>query len=257
MMGQLKNKVAIVTGAAGGIGEAIASAMSAASAAVVVADINNIAGEAVAESLRIDGGQAVYQHTDVGRSEDMEQLVATAVEQFGKLDILVNNAGIAIAGAAVDITEEDWMRVLNINLSSVWRGMKYAIPQMLKNGGGSIVNISSTQSLLGFKGWSAYAAAKGGINALTQQAAVDYSAQNIRINAIAPGTIMTPLNEQIFAEMEDPQPLIDHWNSLHAVGRFGQPEEVAAAVVFLASDDASFITGEVLRIDGGQVINGG
>ena len=256
-MRQLENKVAIVTGAAGGIGEAIARALAAAGAAVVVADINDAASKAVAESLRGGGGQAICQHTDVGSSADIERLVAAAVAHFGKLDILVNNAGIALPGAAADISEEDWTRTLNINLSSVWRGMKYAIPPMLNNGGGSIINISSTQSLLGFKGWAAYAAAKGGINALTQQAAVDYAAQNIRINAIAPGTVMTPLNEQIFAEMDDPQPLIDHWNSLHPLGRFAQPEEVAAAAVFLAGDGASFITGEVLRVDGGQVINGG
>jgi NAD(P)-dependent dehydrogenase (short-subunit alcohol dehydrogenase family) len=147
--------------------------------------------------------------------------------------------------------------VLDVNLGGVWRGMKYAIPEMIKGGGGSIINTASVQALVGFTGWSGYAASKGGIVALTQQAAVDYAPHKIRINAIAPGTIMTPMNERVFATVVDPQALIDSWNSLHPLGRFGQPEEVAAAVVFLASDEASFVTGVVLRVDGGLVIKGG
>lgn len=256
-MGQLDNKVAIVTGAAGGLGRATALAMFQEGAKVVMADITDEAGEAQAREFRERGGEVFYQHADIGLSADVENLVKVTVERYGKLDVLVNNAAVAIPGSVVDISEENWQRVLNINLSSVWRGMKYAIPHMLENGGGSIINISSAQSLIGFKGWSAYAAAKGGINSLTRQAAVDYSSRNVRINAIAPGTIMTPMNERIFAEMDDPQPLIDRWTSLITMGRFGQPEEVAALIVFLASDASSFITGEVIRIDGGQVINGG
>jgi NAD(P)-dependent dehydrogenase (short-subunit alcohol dehydrogenase family) len=169
---------------------------------------------------------------------------------------LVNNAGIAVPGSAVDMSEEDWHRVINVNLTGVWRGMKYAIPEMIKGGGGSIINLSSVQSLLGFPGWAGYAASKGGINALTQQAAVEYAPYGIRINAIAPGTIMTPMNERIFREATNPQELIERWNRMHALGRFGQPEEVAALVVFLASDEASFITGEVIRVDGGMVVKG-
>jgi NAD(P)-dependent dehydrogenase (short-subunit alcohol dehydrogenase family) len=143
-----------------------------------------------------------------------------------------------------------------VNLTGVWRGMKYAIPEMIRAGGGAIVNVSSVQSLLGFPGWAGYAASKGGINALTQNAAVEYAPQKIRINAIAPGTIMTPLNERIFATIDNPQELIDTWNRSHALGRFGQPEEVAELVVFLASDESSFITGEIVRVDGGMVIKG-
>jgi NAD(P)-dependent dehydrogenase (short-subunit alcohol dehydrogenase family) len=254
-MGQLDHKVAIVTGAATGIGEAAAFALVSAGARVALADIND--GEAKAQQLRARGGEAFYQHADVRLSADIEKLVDATVKRYGKLDILVNNAAVAIPGAVVDMSEEDWNRVLDTNLTSVWRGMKYAIPHMLKNGGGSIINMSSAQSLMGFKGWAAYAAAKGGINALTRQAAVDYSPHHIRINAIAPGTIMTPMNERIFRETEDSDELIRHWTSRHAMRRFGQPEEVGNLIVFLASDAASFITGEVIRVDGGLVINGG
>ena len=256
-MKQLEEKVAIVTGAATGIGEAAARAMTQAGARVILSDINDEDGEAVAEEMRQAGGQAFYQHADVRVSADIQQLIEDTVKRYGKLDVMVNNAAVAIPGKVAEISEEDWNRVLDTNLTSVWRGMRYAIPPMLHNGGGSIINMSSAQGLIGFSGWSAYAAAKGGINALTRQAAVDYSPHNIRVNAIAPGTIMTPMNVRIFEEAEDAESLISHWTSRHAMGRFGQPEEVGALIVFLASDAASFITGEVIRVDGGMVINGG
>jgi NAD(P)-dependent dehydrogenase (short-subunit alcohol dehydrogenase family) len=134
--------------------------------------------------------------------------------------------------------------------------MKVAVPQMIKRGGGAVVNMSSVQSLNGFKGWAAYAAAKGGINALTQQTAIDLAPFRIRVNAVAPGTIMTPLNQRIFETVADPQALIDTWNKAHPIGRFGEAHEVAEAVVFLASERASFITGEILRVDGGLVVRG-
>jgi NAD(P)-dependent dehydrogenase (short-subunit alcohol dehydrogenase family) len=186
----------------------------------------------------------------------MEAMAARAVEAFGGIDILVNNAAQAIGGRVDEIDEANWDRVISTNLSSVWRGMRVCVPEMLRRGGGSIVNMSSVQSLTGFRGWAAYAAAKGGINALTQQTAVDLAPLGIRVNAVAPGTIMTPLNQRIFDTVEDPQALIDTWNRAHPIGRFGQPEEVAAAVTFLASDRASFITGDIVRVDGGLVVRG-
>ncbi|HLV34193.1 MAG TPA: SDR family oxidoreductase [Spirillospora sp.] len=255
-MARLDNKVAVVTGAAMGIGKATAWLMAQEGARVAIGDINDTEGETSAQAIRDNGGEAFFRHTDVTSTEQVRELIEAAVERYGKLDILVNNAAIAVAGTAADMSEEDWNRVINTNLTSVWRGMKFALPHMLQNGGGSIVNVSSVQSLLGFSGWAAYAAAKGGINALTQQAAVDYSPRNIRINAVAPGTIMTPMNERIFEETEDAETLIATWNSMHALGRFGQPEEVAQLIVFLASDEASFITGEVVRVDGGMTIKG-
>lgn len=256
-MGRLDNKIAIVTGGAMGIGKAAAEALAREGAKVAIGDINEQVGKATTEEISKAGGEVFFQKTDVGVSADVERLVNAAVERYGKLDVLVNNVGVAIGGSAADMSEEDWNRVLNINLSGVWRGMKYAIPHMIKNGKGSIVNTSSVQSLVGFVGWAGYAASKGAINALTQQAAMDYAPHQIRINAIAPGTIMTPMNEKIFKEAPDPDALIKSWNDAHPIGRFGQPEEVANLILFLASDESSFITGEIIRVDGGAVIKGG
>ena len=255
-MGRLNNKVAIVTGGAMGIGKAAALALAREGAKVAVADIEDKAGAATADEIRAAGGEAFFHHTDVGITADVERLVRTTIGRYGRLDVLFSNVGIAIGGSVAELEEEDWNRLININLTSIWRGMKYAIPEMIKRGGGSIINTSSVQSLLGFPGWAGYAASKGGINALTQQAAVDYAKHNIRVNAIAPGTIMTPMNESILKTAENPQGLIDTWKSMHALERVGKPEEVAEAVVFLASDESSFITGEVLRVDGGMVIKG-
>lgn len=254
-MGRVEGKVAVVTGAAMGIGKAAALALAREGAAVVVADINDAVGHETVKEMSAAGGKAVFQYCDVGKTDDVRAAVERAVDEYGQLDIMVNNAAVAIAGSVVDISEDDWHRVLNTNLTSVWRGMKFAIPHMMENGG-AIVNVSSVQALLGFQGWAAYAAAKGAINSLTQQAAAEYSRHNIRINAIAPGTIMTPLNEKIFQEAEDPEALIANWNSIHPIGRFGEADEVGNLILFLASDESPFITGTLVRIDGGLTIKG-
>jgi NAD(P)-dependent dehydrogenase (short-subunit alcohol dehydrogenase family) len=251
-----EGKVAIVTGAAMGIGKACAELFAAGSAAVIIADIAEGEGRAVAEAIVAGGGKAMFVRTDVASMADMEAMAKAAREGFGGVDILVNNAARAIGGRVDEIDERTWNEVLTTNLSSVWRGMRVCVPEMIRRGGGAIVNMSSVQSLTGFKGWAAYAAAKGGINALTQQAAIDLAPLKIRVNAVAPGTIMTPLNQRIFDTVEDPQALIDSWNRAHPIGRFGEAEEVAEAVAFLASERASFITGEILRVDGGLVVRG-
>ena len=148
-----------------------------------------------------------------------------------------------------------WNRLINIHLNGTWRGMRFAIPHLIQNGGGSIVNISSVQALIGFNGWAGYAAAKGGIMALTQQAAIDYGPHNIRVNALAPGTIMTPMNEKrLQEEADDPDELLAIWSSSHALGRVGRPEEVADLIIFLASDESTFITGSIIKIDGGLTV---
>ncbi len=256
-MARLDGKVAIVTGGGMGIGRAAALAMAREGAKVVIGDVADEAAAATVADIEARGCTATALHVDVSSSADVQRMVTETVQRYGRLDVLFSNAGVAVAGSAVEISEDDWHRVLNINLGGVWRGMKFAIPEMIRSGGGSIINTSSVQALVGFNGWSGYAASKGGIIALTQQAALDYAPHKVRINAIAPGTIMTPMNERIFSTVADPQTLIDAWNAMHPLGRFGQPEEVAELVVFLASDEASFITGEVIRVDGGMVIKGG
>ena len=252
----LSGRAAIVTGAGMGIGRASALALSKDGAAVTIADIDAAAGQKTVSEIESHGGRALFVRTDIRSMTDIDAAVEATLGAFGAVDILVNNAARAIGGVVDEIDEASWNEVISTNLTSVWRGMRAVVPHMRKQGGGSIVNMSSVQSLKGFHGWAAYAAAKGGINALTQQTALELAPARIRVNAIAPGTIMTPLNEKVFKEAKDPQALIERWNAAHPLGRFGEAEEVAEAVLFLASDRASFITGEILRVDGGLVIKG-
>ncbi|MEM1285013.1 MAG: SDR family NAD(P)-dependent oxidoreductase [Pseudomonadota bacterium] len=250
---EFEGKTAIVTGAAMGIGKACADTLAAQGAKVVLADIDADAGQQAADAL---GDAARFIKTDVRSMDDMHAMAALAVQAFGGIDILVNNAARALGGVVDEIDEEDWQNVIDTNLSSVWRGMRVCVPEMRQRGGGAVVNMSSVQGLIGFKGWPAYAAAKGGINALTKQSAVDLAPDGIRVNAVAPGTIMTPLNQKLFDDMDDPSELIETWNKAHPIGRFGEAQEVADLVAYLASDKASFITGEIIRVDGGLAVRG-
>ena len=253
-MGKLDGKVAVVTGAAMGIGRSSAVLLAKEGARVVIADVDEEQAEDTARMITEVKGEALFARTDVSKSEDVEAAINTAVEAFGSVDVLHNNAAVALGASVVDTTDELWSRVLDVNLGGVYRGCRYAIPHMIRNGGGSIINSTSVQALKGFAGWAAYAASKGGILSLTQQVALEYAKNNIRVNCIAPGTIMTPLNEKVFEEAEDPEALIETWNKMHPIGRFGQPEEVAEAVLFLASDSSSFVTGHCLVVDGGLCV---
>lgn len=254
--GDLDGRVAIITGAAMGIGRACAVQMAKEGARVILADIDVKAGEETAQEIAQSSGTAIFVKTDVSSMRDMEAMAAAAVDRFGTIDVLVNNAAQAIGGVVDEIDEATWNRVITTNLSSVWRGMKVCVPVMRKQKKGAVINMSSAQAFAGFQGWAAYATAKGGVNALIQQSAVDLAPHGIRVNGVAPGTIMTPLNEKVFREHPNPDELIATWNRAHPIGRFGQPEEVAEAVAFLASDRASFITGEIVRVDGGLIIRG-
>jgi NAD(P)-dependent dehydrogenase (short-subunit alcohol dehydrogenase family) len=256
-MGRVEGKVAVVTGGASGIGRATARKLAAEGARVGIADVDEAGGEGVAAGIREAGAEVFFRRTDVRSLADLEAVLDEATDRHGRLDVLVNNAGVSVGGAAGEMAEEDWDRVIDVNLSGVWRGMRAAIPRMLAQGGGSIVNLSSVQAQVGFLGWSGYAASKGAVDALTRQAAVEYARAGIRVNAIAPGTIMTGMNETIMAESSDGAAVMAGWVAMHPIGRIGQPEEVAAAIAFLASDEASFITGELLRVDGGLVVRAG
>jgi NAD(P)-dependent dehydrogenase (short-subunit alcohol dehydrogenase family) len=253
-VGRVDGRVAIVTGAASGIGRATALALAREGARVALADVDDAGGSDTSEEIQRAGGVALFQRTDVGSTDDVRELVQATVGRFGRVDILVNNAGVAIGGSVTEISEEDWNRVLNVNLTSMWRGMHFAIPEMLKTGGGSIVNTSSVQGSVGFVGWAGYAASKGGIDALTRQVAVEYAPRNIRVNAVIPGTIMTPMNERIVRESPNGAEIEAGWLAMHPVNRLGTPEEVANAIVWLASDESSFVTGECLRVDGGMIV---
>lgn len=255
-MGELDGRVAIVSGAAMGIGKASAAALVRAGAKVTIADYDREAGAATAAELSAAGADVLFQPCDVRSFAEVSATVERTMAEWGRIDILVNNAARAIGGIVDEIEEDSWNEVISNNLTSVWRFMRCVVPHMRAAGKGAIVNLSSVQSLKGFHGWPAYAAAKGGVNALTQQTALELAPVGIRVNAVAPGTIMTPLNEKVFRETADPEELIARWNAAHPIGRFGEAHEVAEAVLFLASDRSSFITGDILRVDGGLVIKG-
>lgn len=251
-MGRLQQKVAVITGAADGIGLAIAKAFAAEGAQVVMGDINDDSGEDAAAAIRSTGGRATYHHCDVAEDADIRALVGAAVA-LGRLDVLVNNAAIAIGGFPVhEMTDDQWHRLIAVNLTSVFRGCKHALPHMIAQGKGSIINMASAQGHIGLDGWTAYAGAKGAVMAMTRQMAVEFGPQGVRVNSISPGTIATPMNVGVVAQLGEQ--VARAWVKMHPVGRIGEPAEVAEAAVYLASDLAGFTTGIDLRVDGGLTV---
>lgn len=256
MSGRVEGKAAVVTGAGSGIGRACAIALAREGASVIVADVDAAAADAVAAEIGRAGGAAHAHTADVRDLAQVEAMVGACVERFGRIDVLHNNAGIATPGSVHETSEDDWLRVLDVNLSGVWRGMRCAVPHMLAQGGGSIVNTGSVQAVVGYPGWAAYTASKAGIEGLTLQAAVEYGTAGIRVNAIIPGSIRSAMNQALLDRSPDPAALQARWDRQHALGRIGEPEEVASLVVYLASDESSFVTGAMVRVDGGMIVRG-
>jgi NAD(P)-dependent dehydrogenase (short-subunit alcohol dehydrogenase family) len=252
-MKRLDGKVAVVTGAADGIGHAIARAFAGEGANVFMGDIDDAKGEAAAAAIRAGGGHATYRHCDVAEDADIAGLIGAAVAEGGRLDVLVHNAAIAIGGFPVhEMTDEQWERLMTVNLTSVFRGCKHALPHMIAQGKGSIINMASAQGHIGLDGWTAYAGAKGAVMAMTRQMAVEFGPKGVRVNSISPGTIATPMNVGVVAQLGEH--IARAWVKMHPVGRIGEPEEVAEAAVYLASDLAGFTTGIDLRVDGGLCV---
>jgi NAD(P)-dependent dehydrogenase (short-subunit alcohol dehydrogenase family) len=254
MQNRFEDKVVIVTGGAKGIGEAAALAFTKEGGKVAIADIDEEAGREFVKQIKEIGGEAIFVKCDVSRSADVQLLVNETVKEFGGIDVLYNNAGVVRYGTVVELSEEDWDYQININLKASFLTCKYTIPEMIKRGGGAIVNTASAQAFASQKTVAAYAASKGGIVSFTTTVALDHAGDNIRCNCIAPGSIQTPmLNEaaELFGPKDNPSQAITDWGKMHPLGRVGRSEEVAKLVLFLASDDSSFCTGGCYRIEGG------
>lgn len=251
MAEMFEGKVAIVTGAASGIGRATAQAFAKHGASVVVSDVDPDDGEETVRMITDAGGEAAFVRTDVSQWSEVEALISATVDQYGRLDYAFNNAGISggVGMPTADYSEEMWDRVIDINLKGVWMGMKAEIPHMLQNGG-AIVNCASILGYVGFREAPAYVASKHGVVGLTKTAALEYARQGIRVNAICPGFIHTPMVDRAFEGADD---AIRQLEQQVPVGRLGTPDEIAEAVVWLCSDSASYVTGHALLADGGWV----
>jgi NAD(P)-dependent dehydrogenase (short-subunit alcohol dehydrogenase family) len=250
--GSFAGKVAFVTGAANGIGRAVALAFAHEGASVVVADVSEQGNQETARMIEEAGGRALAVKCDVSRAEDVKAALDHAVETFGRLDFAFNNAGVEQPlTATADLTEMEWDRIVDVNLRGVFLCMKHEIPLMLKQGGGAIVNTSSGAGVKGFAGQAAYCAAKHGVVGLTKAAALDYATANIRVNAVCPGIIETPMMDRFSGGTPEGRERVI---AQEPVGRMGKPEEIAAAVVWLCSDAAAFVVGHAMVIDGGQTV---
>ncbi len=249
-MARLAGKVALITGAGNGMGQVASMLFASEGARIVVADFSETGGAETVAAVEAAGGEAAFVKVDVANAEQVEAMVAFAMETYGSLDVLYNNAGIFPAddGGATETPEPTWDRVMEVNLKGVWLGCKYGIPAMLETGGGSIVNVASFVALMGAAtAQIAYTASKGGVLAMTREIAVEYGRQGIRANSLCPGPVSTPMLEELMSDPERKARRVVHI----PMGRLGQAEELAKAALFLASDDSSYMTGAQLVIDGG------
>ena len=251
---RLKGRNAIITGGGAGIGEAIARAFTKEGASIVIADMDLEAAENVAASLRDDGHTAHVAECDVSYASSVEAMVQTAAERLGGIDTLVNNAGFGRAGKLLETTEEDWDRMMDVNVKGIFLVSKHTLPHLLESGGGCIINMASVAGVVGVRDRTAYCASKGGVIALTRAIALDYVDQGLRCNSISPGTVDTPWVGRMVAQFPDPAATRADMVARQPMGRLGRPDEIAAATVYLASDDAAFITGSNVMIDGGMTM---
>jgi NAD(P)-dependent dehydrogenase (short-subunit alcohol dehydrogenase family) len=249
---KLQNKVAIVTGAAMGIGQGIASVLGREGARLVLADVNVPEGQKTCSDLQKQGYDAIFVECDVAKEDPVKALVAAGVERYGAIHILVNNAGIGFYKTVLETTSEEWDFCLGINLKGAFLCSKYAIPHMQAAGGGSIVNIASVHSYQNSSREAAYAASKGGLLALTRQMAIDFGKDKIRVNAICPGWIYTPNVQRIFNRYPDPARFRQEVEQRQILGRIGTVEDVGEAAAFLASDESSYMTGSSIMVDNGM-----
>jgi NAD(P)-dependent dehydrogenase (short-subunit alcohol dehydrogenase family) len=248
-MGKLEKKVAVITGAASGIGRATAIRFAGEGAAVVIADMNREGGEAAVRDCKENGGSAVFQLADVSSEEDIKAAVARAVKEFGRLDVIYNNAGLGGAVGPLEKTSaENWDRTFSILLRAVFLGIKHAVPEMRKTGGGSIVSTASIAGIRGAAGLHAYCAAKAGVISLTRSAAIEFAKDKIRVNCICPGLIATPLTYNRLPGGE--QTATQLFAAFQPWPRAGRPEDIAAMALFLASDDSEFVSGQAMVVDG-------
>ncbi|MGB3501632.1 MAG: SDR family oxidoreductase [Mesorhizobium sp.] len=243
--GRLAGKVAIVTGGASGIGEATCKRFAEEGAAIMVADLAADAAAKLAAEIAASGGQADSHQLDVSSEAAVIELMKHVNERFGRLDVVVNSAGIAHRKPEVETTEEEWDRVMNVNVKGTFLMTKHAVPEMKKAGGGAIVNIASIAANVGWAGWAAYCASKGAVRSLTMASATAHAGEGIRVNSINPGTVHTPINAEAFREGAE------RFKRTTPLGRFGQPIDIANCCLFLACDESAFIVGEEIRADGG------
>lgn len=249
MSQRLRDKVCLITGGGSGIGRATCELFAREGAKVVVADKSLSAARAVAAQI---GEAAIVIEVDVAQSASVRSMVDATVSRLGRLDVLINNAGYGMPGSVTDTSEDDWDKLMAVNVNGVFYGCKYAIPVMKKQGGGVIVSTASTVATVGIRNRAAYCASKGAVAALTRAMALDHVADNIRVNCVAPGTIDSPYFEDLFRKSERPQELRRELEERQAMNRLGRPEEIANAFLFLASDESSFCTGSMLTVDGGM-----